>query len=113
MTTSVPAASVRVWSPPQRPSRAVVVTVSCPARSTRLPHLLRSDDASGRSTEIEAVVTLAALRHRERCAACDPEPVHAKGARWLRPVVERLARNAAKPAAGRLVVNARPESRRN
>ncbi len=113
MTTSVPAASVRVWSPPQRPSRAVLVTVSCPARSTRLPHLLRSDDASGRSTEIEAVVTLAALRHREGCAACNLEPVHAKGARWLRPAVERIARNAAERAVGRVARDRHPSSRRN
>ena len=73
-----PPASVRVWSPPGPPSRGVTVTVACPTRTTRLPHLLGSDDPAARSVQVEVLVTLAAFRHADRCGACDLEPVHVR-----------------------------------
>ena len=108
-----PPASVRVWSPPGPPSRGVTVAVACPTLTTRLPHVLSSDDPAARSVQVEMLVTLAAFRHAGRCGACDLEPVHARGAPWLRAAVDDIVGKAVKRAVRRAARDRHPDARRN
>ncbi len=95
MTTTKPAAILRVESPPgPLSSRGVTVTVACPTRETAVPHLLRSHHPAGRSVEVEALVTLAAMRHGAECRACDPGDARRRGLPWLRAHVGRLVGKA-------------------
>ena len=111
--TAKPAAEIRVWSPPGPPSRGVTVTVACPTRTPRLFHVLRSREPAGRSVEVEMLVTLAAIRHRDSCRACDLDGVHAKGANHLRAHLERIVRGAVERAVGATARHRHPDARRN